>query len=236
MLINGDCYEELLKLESDSVDLILIDPPYNISRSSGFQKVGENTKDSMKSKYNISIDFGEWDKETLNWDLLFIEFHRILRKGGTLIIFYDIWKSSELKEAASIHKFKQPRVGSWVKNNPVPINSKINYLSNAVEYFFTFIKGSKPTFNSKYDNGIYKFPICHGKERLQHPTQKPLSLIRELIVKHSNEGDIVLDCFSGSGTTAHASIETNRRFIAIEKDLIYFDMSRIRLDNLNKGL
>lgn len=236
MLINGDCYEELLKLESDSVDLILIDPPYNISRDSGFKKIGENTNDLMKSKYNISIDFGDWDKEVLNWDLLLNQFHRILKKGGTLIVFYDIWKSTELKEAALYQKFKQPRVCSWLKNNPVPINSKINYLSNATEYFFTFVKGSKPTFNSKYDNGIYRFPICHGKERLQHPTQKPLSLIKELIIKHSNENDIVLDCFSGSGTTAHASIETNRRFIAIEKDLIYFNMSKIRLDSLNKDI
>jgi len=235
MLINGDCYDELLKLGKNSIDLILIDPPYNISRSSGFTRMGENTNRVLQVKYNMSIDFGEWDKEELNWDLLFAEFFRILKKGGSLIIFYDIWKAHELKEAASTLKFKQPRVGSWVKNNPVPINSSNNYLSNAVEYFFTFVKSGKPTFNSKYDNGIYHFPLCHGRERLNHPTQKPLGLIKELILKHSNPGDLVLDCFSGSGTTAHAAIETDRKFIAIEKETIYYNISKIRIDDLNKS-
>lgn len=237
MLINGDCYKELIKIEKNSIDLILIDPPYIISKPSGFTKHSDETNDTLKLKYGkLSIDFGEWDKEEINWDLLFNEFYRILKKGGTLIIFYDIWKSNELKEAASSFKFKQPRVGSWVKNNPVPINSSNNYLSNAVEYFFTFVKGSKPTFNSKYDNAIYRYPLCHGKERLKHPTQKPLILIKDLIIKHSNIGDTVLDCFSGSGTTAHASIETGRNFIAIEKDEDYYNMSKKRIEMLNKSI
>ena len=68
------------------------------------------------------------------------------------------------------------------------------------------MKGSKPTFNSKYDNGlydneIYQFPIQGGKKRF-HPTQKSLPLFEALIKKHSNEGDVVLDTFLGSGTTA----------------------------------
>lgn len=235
MLINGDCYDELIKIEKNSVDLILIDPPYNISRNSGFTRMGENTNHILYGKYNnMSIDFGDWDKEQLNWDILFKEFQRVLKKGGSLIIFYDIWKAHELKEAASSFKFKQPRVGSWIKNNPVPINSSNNYLSNAIEYFFTFVKVGKPTFNSKYDNGIYNYPLCHGRERLDHPTQKPLALIKDLIIKHSNIGDLVLDCFSGSGTTAHAAIETDRKYIAIEKETNYYNISRIRIDTLNK--
>ena len=71
------------------------------------------------------------------------------------------------------------------------------------------IKGGKPTFNSKYDNGIYMYPIQGGKQRF-HPTQKNLALFEELIRKHSNEGDVVLDTFLGSGTTATACKNTNR--------------------------
>ena len=88
----------------------------------------------------------------------------------------------------------------------------MNYLSNAIEFFFTFVKGKKPTFHSVYDNGVYKYPICHGKERYDHPTQKPLSLICDIINKHSNEGDVVLDNFAGTGTTAHACILNNRNY------------------------
>lgn len=230
MLIFGDCYDELKNIESNSVNLIIIDPPYNISKNSNFKKTSNNTSSELITKYNISIDFGEWDKEELDWSKLFLEFKRILISGGTLIIFYDVWKSSELKKCADEFKFTQHRVGCWQKTNPVPINSKINYLSNATEYFFTFVKGKKPVFNSEYDNGFYQFPICHGKERLAHPTQKPLSLITELIKKHSNPEDLVLDCFAGSGTTGHACKLTNRKYILIEKDKTYFDLIDKRLN------
>lgn len=235
MIINGDCLEHLIKIESNSVDLILIDPPYLISRPSGFSNYSDNISDDLKKKYgNLSIDFGDWDKIDLNWNFLFSEYKRILRKGGTLIIFYDIWKSTELKEFAEKYKFKQPRVGAWVKTNPVPINSKLNYLSNATEYFFTFVKESKPTFNSKYDNAFYSYPICHGKERYEHPTQKPLSLIKDLIEKHSNPGDLVLDTFAGTGTTGHASHLLDRNFILIENNRSYFEIIEKRLNKLKK--
>jgi site-specific DNA-methyltransferase (adenine-specific) len=230
MIINGDCLEHLFTIKSGSVDLILIDPPYLISKSSNFKCVSESTPKDMVSKYNISIDFGDWDKGSLDWNILFSEYSRILKKGGTLIIFYDVWKANELKEVAELNKFKQPRVCTWYKSNPVPINSKINYLSNSAEYFFTFIKGSNPTFNSKYDNGVYNYPICHGKERHEHPTQKPLRLIMDLIEKHSNPGDVVLDTFAGTFTTHNACDNLNRECISIEKDEKYFDIGKLRIN------
>lgn len=231
MLIFGDCYEELKKIEDNSISLILIDPPYLISKKSNFTKISQNTPEELKVKYNISIDFGDWDKVELDWNFLFSQFKRLLKDGGTLIIFYDVWKSNELKFFADRYKFNQHRVGCWVKTNPVPVNSKINYLSNATEYFFTFVKGKKPTFNSSYDNGFYQFPICHGKERTAHPTQKPLSLITELVKKHSNVGDTVLDCFAGSGTTGESCRDTNRKYILIEKDKKYFQLITDRLNS-----
>ena len=231
-VILADCCDILPQIQKESIDLILIDPPYLISRDSNFKKFSDTTSEEMKTKYNISIDFGEWDKEELNWDFLFSNFYRVLKKGGTLIIFYDIWKSTELKDFSEKYKFKQARVCSWIKTNPVPINSKVNYLSNCTEYFFTFVKGGKPTFNSEYDNGVYKFPICHGKERLEHPTQKPLSLIESLILKHSNSGDLVLDVFSGTSTTAVASKKHGRNFICIEKDEKYFELGKSRIENI----
>lgn len=233
MIILGDCYEEILKVDDDSVSLIIIDPPYNISKSSNFKKHSSTTPDELKTKYNISIDFGDWDKKEIDWEILFLQFKRVLKNGGTLVIFYDVWKSTELKECADKYKFNQHRVCCWMKTNPVPVNSKINYLSNAAEYFFTFVKGKKPTFNSEYDNGYYTYPICHGKERYSHPTQKPLSLISDLIKKHSNEGDVVLDCFAGTGTTGHACVNLNRNFILIERDEKYFDIIDKRLNLLN---
>jgi site-specific DNA-methyltransferase (adenine-specific) len=224
-IILGDCFEELVKLPNSSVDLILTDPPYQISRKSNF------TKNSDNSKYNkISLEFGDWDYEKLDTDFLFKEFYRILKPSGSLIIFYDIWKSNDLLHSSKKFKFKQPRVCQWVKTNPVPINSKVNYLSNAVEYFFTFVKKGKSTFNSEYDKGIYHYPICHGKERTIHPTQKPTNLIKELILKHSNKGNLILDCFAGSGTVGLCCKDLERGFILIEMDKSYYELINTRLN------
>ena len=88
----------------------------------------------------------------------------------------------------------------------------------------------KPTFNSEYDNGIYNYPICHGKERTDHPTQKPLSLMKDIIQKHSHEGDTILDTFGGSGTVAVASKILNRNYILIEKELEYYNICLSRIN------
>jgi site-specific DNA-methyltransferase (adenine-specific) len=237
MILKGDCFDLIKDIDSKSVDLILVDPPYLISRSSNFKNYSDDASQELITKYGkVSIDFGEWDKGELDWDLLFKEYYRILKDSGTLIIFYDVWKSSDIKSMADKYKFKQPRVGQWQKTNPVPINSKLNYLSNAIEFFFTFVKGKKPTFHSVYDNGVYKYPICHGKERYDHPTQKPLALISDIINKHSNEGDVVLDNFAGTGTTAHACILNNRNYIVIERDDKYFDILKSRIKGLTTNL
>lgn len=174
------------------------------------------------------MDFGDWDKNFIGLEEVFKEGYRILRDGGTMICFYDIWKIETIKKYYDNNKFKQIRFIEWLKTNPVPINSKINYLSNAREIAVLGIKKNKPTFNSSYDNGLYNFPICHDKGRF-HPTQKPLELIKALILKHSNEEETVLDCFSGSGTTGVAALETGRNFIGCEINPEYFKQSEKRI-------
>jgi site-specific DNA-methyltransferase (adenine-specific) len=224
-VIFGDCYKVLSEIEANSIDLILTDPPYNISRKSNFKKNSDNKKFN-----NISLEFGKWDEDEIDLLSLFFEFKRVLRDGGTIVFFYDIWKCSKLKEVAQKLGLKQSRVCQWVKKNPVPINSNRNYLSNAIEFFFTFVKNKKGTFNSKYDRGIYSYPICHGKERTHHPTQKPELLIKEILEKHSNPGDLVLDPFAGSGTTGKVSKDLDRNFILIENSYEYYQLCLNRLN------
>lgn len=233
MIYNDDCFNILPNIKDKSIDLILTDPPYAISKESNFDKINLDTPVDMAKKFNYSTDFGEWDKTEIDIDRLFKEFFRILKPGGTLIIFYDIWKSNSIKEYATKHKFKQPRVCQWVKTNPMPINSKNNYLSNSIEFFFTFVKGGKPTFNSEYDNGIYNYPFSNGNKRKDyyHPTQKPLSLINSILLKHSKKGDLVLDPFGGSGTLAEACILNERDYIIIEIEKKYYDIITNRVES-----
>ncbi len=242
-LHNKNCLDLLPDISDKSIDLILIDPPYFISRKSGFACSGPNTTAQCATKFGgYKTDFGEWDKTEPDLFTLMQHFYRILKNGGTLIMFYDFWKMQEVKETAEGVGFKQPRLGCWNKTNPVPVNSKVNYLSNGKEFFCSFVKKSKPTFNSEYDTGeyyieeqteydTYFYPICHGKERTAHPPQKPEELIRQLILKHSNENDTVLDCFAGSGTTGVVCKDTNRNGIMCEIDKDYFGIMSNRINN-----
>lgn len=174
------------------------------------------------------MDFGEWDKGFTGLNKVIEEAYRVLKKGGTLICFYDLWKLTTLKEYFDKAKFKQIRLIEWIKTNPVPLNSKTNYLTNAREIAVLGVKGGKPTFHSEYDKGIYEYPICHDKGRF-HPTQKPVELMKALINKHSNEGDLVLDCFAGSASTAIGCIETKRNFTGCEISSEYYIKSIERL-------
>jgi DNA modification methylase len=176
------------------------------------------------SKYSVQTEYGEWDTSFTmeKLDNFIGEYYKKLKKGGTMIIFFDLWKITPLKELMEKHKFKQIRFIEWIKTNPQPLNSKTNYLTNCREMALLGVKGGKPTFNSSYDNAIYQYPIQGGKKRF-HPTQKSLPLFEELIRKHSEEGDVVLDTFLGSGTTALASKNTKRRFMGCEVSKEYYD-------------
>ena len=195
-----------------------------VSPKSREKKLSKLKKDYLKygsiygKKYAVKTDYGDWDSEfTMDKLRLFVRhFYRMLKDGGTCIIFFDLWKLSYLKEELEAEKLKQLRFIEWIKTNPQPINSKRNYLTNCREIALLGVKKGKPTFNSSYDNAIYdkaiyKHPIYSGKDRF-HPTQKSLNLFEDLIKKHSNEGDLILDCFLGSGTTAVAASNTSRSF------------------------
>ena len=259
---NTNGMDYLSTIDKNSIDLILTDPPYIISKDTGMNKHYNNVKEAEQNgiehvkseedwenfktekniktdvkkdnymkygtiygkKYCVKTDYGDWDKDfTIESLEMFIsEYYNKLKKGGTMIIFFDLWKITPLKEIMEKCKFKQIRLIEWIKTNPQPLNSSTNYLTNCREIALLGVKGGKPTFNSKYDNAIYRFPLQGGKNRF-HPTQKSVLLFEELIKKHSNEGDIVMDTFIGGGTTAIACKNTNRNFKGCEISKEYYD-------------
>lgn len=263
-IYNVDALELLKTVDDGTVDLVLTDPPYIISKKSGmdahYKMVKNNAENGVEfvkteedwlaysatldkpveeieagrgrgwskdnylrygtilgKKYCNQTDYGDWDKEFTMETLgkVVDEYYRVLRKGGTVIIWFDLWKIGDLRGLMEKSKFKQIRMIEWEKTNPQPINSRVNYLTNAKEIAVLGVKGGKPTFNSSYDVGTYKFPIEGGKHRF-HPTQKNTKMFVELVEKHSNPGDLVMDTFLGGGTTAEACFRTGRRFEGCE--------------------
>ena len=224
----SDALKFVSSLEDNSVHLCLTDPPYAISKKTGFADGKPTGKDT--DRFRVNYEFGEWDTVDLPYfKSVFDEVYRKLKSGGTLIVWYDLWKLQELKELLEGVGFKQFRFIEWVKTNPVPLNSKRNYLTNSREVAISCVKGGKPTFNSSYDNGVYSYPIYHGKDRF-HTTQKSLQLFEDLVLKHSKEGDIVLDMFSGSGTTLLAANKNNRIAVGCEISEEYYIKAKERLN------
>jgi len=214
----------LKSISPKEADLILTDPPYSISKETGFKQTGKNSIE----RFAVSMDFGKWDHKEIDLQSFADLSFKALRTGGTMICFYDLWKITKVQEAFVKAGFGMIRLIIWEKTNPVPLNSKSIYLNNSREVAVLGVKGGKPTFNSKYDNGVYNFPI-HREKRI-HPTQKPLKLMEALIKKHSDLKDLVIDPFLGSGSTALAAYKLKRRFIGGDKDSSYIKKARKRLE------
>jgi DNA modification methylase len=137
-IYNMGCLEGMRQLDNDSIDLIVTDPPYNLNKDFANDNLNEQ-------------EFIEFLTPIFN------EMARIIKPKHSVIIFFDLWKISYLKDLMEKHKFKQIRFMEWIKTNPQPLNSSVNYLTNCREIALLGIKGSKPTFNSKYDKFLEMF-------------------------------------------------------------------------------
>jgi len=216
-----DCLEGMKLIPDESIDLLLTDPPYNVSRKSNFHTMGRK-----------GVDFGEWDKEFNQKEWLEVACRKI-KKGGSAIIFNDYKNIGAMKGVLENNQMTIKEMLIWRKTNPMPRNRDRLYVTS-IEIAIWAVKGKGWTFNRQrdtYENGIFECPIVNHKQRI-HPTQKPLEVIQELIKIHSNEGDVVLDCFMGSGTTAVACELNNRKWIGFELEREYFELANKRLEQI----
>lgn len=224
-LKKGDCLELMKDIPDKSIDAVITDPPYNISRENHFSSMGRS-----------GIDFGEWDKGFDQVSYL-SEVFRVLKMGGTAVIFNSRENVGLLKQYADEHNLLFKDIIYWVKSNPMPRNRDRRYVTS-VENAVTIVKkGKKWTFNRQrptYENGLFKYPIVSPKERI-HPTQKPVQLMEDLVRIHSNENDVILDPFLGSGSTGITCINTNRNFIGMEVNEEYFNKAKNRIEKAKKS-
>jgi len=209
-IINGDCLEVMKQLPDKSIDLVLTDPPYGINADKGFS--GSTGFNGMGTKIERRQYFNVWDMERPSKAY----FEEIIRISKLCIIFGGNYFCDLLPP--STHWLV------WDKLNTMPTFSDC-------ELLYT---NSKRKSVMKY---VCEWNGLIGKELSRiHPTQKPEKIIKMILSDYSNENDLILDCFSGSGTTAIACSELKRNFICIEKDKQYYEASCQRLDNYNKQL
>lgn len=218
-LINGEALQEMNKLIAEGVivDAIICDPPYNIARNNNFHTMCRG-----------GIDFGEWDK---GFDLFsYIDLaYKLLSKDGSIVIFND-WKNlGDITRYAEKIGFVCKDMIRFEKTNPMPRNRDRRYISDCECAVWLTMPKAKWVFNRQ--NTKYERPKFIGSiEKGLHPTQKNTMLMEWLVKIHSNDNNLILDPFMGSGTTMVACQNTNRNGIGIELDKGYFDIAIKRLN------
>lgn len=238
-LIQGDCLDSLPTLENESVDLILTDPPQNISRKDEITRLGGRGR-------AISYDFGDWDffktkEEYLSFMKKWIDdCIQLLKPNCNFVIFIAREYLSYIGNYLVSKNFKWRQTLHWIKTNPVPHLRKVTF-ANGVEQAI-FCSRGKHIFNYKlgHSPNYIIAPIVMGKKRIKingktHPTQKPEKVIDWIIKYLSNEGDIILDPFLGSGTTMFVCRDLKRSCIGIDISPEYIKMTKKRL-NWNSSL
>lgn len=225
-LYKGNCVELLQSIEA-KVDAIITDPPYNVSRKNNF-----TTMNCVRQ----GMDFGEWDKDFNITEFIPVA-SKVLKENENFVIF-NCWENlGELKRACEESNIYIKRCLVLSKSNPAPFNRNRMFV-NDVEFALWGVKSSKgkPTgwvFNR--ENAFEKCVIpCTVQSSKLHPTMKDLRVIEYLVKTLTNEGDTVLDCFMGSGTTGVACKKLNRSFIGIELDDKYSEVAKNRIASFDK--
>ena len=224
-IYNEDCIEGMEKIEKESVDALITDPPYNIARDNNFKSMGR-----------AGIDFGEWDKDfdLTSWISVAVD---KVKKGGNVIIFTD-WKSiTPIIEELEKNKCDIKDMIRIEKSNPMPRNRDRRFITDYEIAIWAVKKGGKWTFNRQsetYERPLIKTRVTPKSEKTEgaHPTQKSLEAMEWIIERLTNENDIVLDPFIGSGTTGVACNNLNRYFTGFELDEEYFNIAKRRIENL----
>lgn len=217
---NMDYVYNYLLINNIKVDHIITDPPYVISKSNNFS--------TMKSSKRHGIDFGEWDKdfEITRWIEKYL---KLLKKDGSIIIFCSYRYISYIIDELEKNDLDVKDIIEWKKSNPMPRNIHRRYVQDTEFAVWAVRRGANWVFNKPqnipYLRSSFTTPVVSGKERTIHPTQKSLKLLMEILQIHTNEGEMILDPFMGSGTTGIAAIHLSRKFMGIEISEEYFNIA-----------
>src|SRR5262245_10749418 len=235
-IINGDCVAEMAKLAAASVDLVFADPPYNLQLQGDLKRPDDSRVDAVNDDWDKFSSFAAYDEFTRAW---LIACRRVMKPSATLWVigsYHNIFRVGTILQDLGFWILNDV---VWRKSNPMP-NFRGRRFTNAHEtliwaardaggkgYTFNYeaLKAGNEDIQVRSD---WTLPLCTGEERLKngsgkklHPTQKPEALLARVILAASRPDDLVLDPFSGTGTTGAVAKRLGRRFLGIERDSGY---------------
>jgi DNA modification methylase len=241
----GDCIELLKQLPDNSVDLIFADPPYNLQLNGELYRPNQTKVDAVNDEWDKFDSKEEYDTFTETW---MKECHRILKNTGSFWVigtYHNIFRVGTILQNTGFWILNDV---IWVKPNPMP-NFHGTRFNNAHETLIWATKSKSSRYTFHYHSlkamnddlqmrSDWWIPICQGDERMRvngqkaHSTQKPEALLYRIILATSNPEDIVLDPFSGSGTTAAVAKRLGRKYLAFDREASYVQIANNRLEKI----
>jgi len=250
VLYNRDSIELLKELPENSIDMIFADPPYNLSNG-GF---------TVHAGRMVSVNKGDWDKSKgFDGDYAFhykwlAACKKVLKPGGTLWVsgtYHSIYQCGYALQSLGYHILNDI---SWFKPNASP-NLSCRFFTASHETLIWARKDRKAKHTFNYDlmkNGnwpedqlkkpnlqmrsVWAVGTPKGDEKKfgKHPTQKPLDLLNRIVLASTKENEVILDPFTGSSTTGIAAVLNKRKFIGIDTEKKYLDLSIKRFQDIKK--
>jgi DNA modification methylase len=244
-IVQGDCVALLKALPDESVDLIFADPPYNLQLNGELYRPNQTKVDAVDDEWDKFDSHKEYDSFTTAW---LKECHRVLKKTGSIWVigtYHNIFRVGAIMQDL---RFWLLNDIVWIKTNPMP-NFKGTRFNNAHETLIWATRSRESNYTFHYHamkvmnddlqmRSDWLLPICQGEERIKvdgqkaHSTQKPEELLYRVVLSTSNVGDVVLDPFSGSGTTAAVAKRLRRKFLAFEREEFYIGVANERLKKI----
>jgi modification methylase len=244
LIVVGDCVAEMTKLPAASVDLVFADPPYNLQLQGDLKRPDDSRVDAVDDDWDKFSSFSVYDDFTRAW---LIACRRLMKPSATLWVigsYHNIFRVGSILQDLGFWILNDI---VWRKSNPMP-NFRGRRFTNAHETLIWAARdAAKHNYTFNYEalkagnddvqmRSDWFLPLCTGEERLKgadgkklHPTQKPESLLARVILSASRPDDLVLDPFSGTGTTGAVAHRLRRRFIGIERSSEYAEAARERI-------
>src|SRR4051812_27879532 len=244
-IIVGDCVAEMAKLAAASVDLVFADPPYNLQLQGDLKRPDDSRVDAVNDAWDKFASFSAYDDFTRAW---LIACRRVMKRSATLWVIGSYLNIFRVGTTLQDLGFWILNDVVWRKSNPMP-NFRGRRFTNAHEtliwasresggkgYTFNYeaLKAGNEDVQVRSD---WTLALCTGEERLKdaqgkklHPTQKPEALLARVILASSRPDDLVLDPFSGTGTTGAVAKRLRRRFVGFERERTYAHAAQCRID------